>query len=128
MLVPRRVVLEYQVKAAPTDPDLEHLPWLTVVDGVVIDATLPLLPHTGEAAVRSLAGAVRARLLLIDEAKARRIAVGRGFQVAGTLGSVLRAKHQGRVAAVRPVIEQMRAQGRWFSPALIAEILRQAGE
>ena len=76
LLVPRRAVTAYQAKTQPTDPDLEHLSWLAVVDGVVIDATLPLVPDIGEAAVRSLAVAVGARLLLLDEAKARRSAAG----------------------------------------------------
>jgi len=41
--VPRIVLDEYQAKAPPTEPDLAQASWLTVVDAVIIDPTLPLL-------------------------------------------------------------------------------------
>lgn len=124
---PRAVLDEYQAKIPPTEPDLGHLSWLTIVDGVVIDPTLPLL-DVGEAAALSLAQAVGARLILLDERKARRIAMGRGLRVAGTLAVLLRAKEQGLIMAMQPYIRQMQAQGRRFHPNLIARILADAGE
>jgi predicted nucleic acid-binding protein len=124
---PRIVLDEYQAKAPPTEPDLTQASWLTVVDAVIIDPTLPLL-DVGEAAAISLAQTIGARLILLDERKARRIAARIGLPVAGTLAVLLRAKHQGLIAAIRPYITQMQSQGRRFHPDLIARLLEDAGE
>lgn len=124
---PRIVLDEYRAKAPPTEPDLTQALWLTIVDDVIIDPTLPLLDG-GEAAALSLAQTIRARLILLDERKARRIAARRGLQVAGTLAVLLRAKQQGRIAAIRPYILQMQSQGRRFHPNLITHLLEDADE
>jgi len=124
---PRIVLDEYQAKAPPTEPDLAQVSWLTVVDAVIIDPTLPLL-DVGEAAALSLAQTIGARLILLDERKARRIAARIGLQVAGTLAVLLRAKQQGLIAAIQPYITQMQSQGRRFHPDLIARLLEDAGE
>ncbi len=124
---PRIVLDEYQAKAPPTEPDLAQATWLTVVDAVIIDPTLPLL-DVGEAAALSLAQTIRARLILLDERKARRIAARIGLQVAGTLAVLLRVKQQRLIAAIRPYITQMQSQGRRFHPDLIARLLEDAGE
>ncbi len=123
---PRIVLQEYQAKAPPTEPDLTQLSWLRVVD-VTIDPTLPLL-DVGEAAAISLAQMVGARLILLDERKARRIAAQLGLPLAGTLAVLLRAKQLGYILALRPPITQMLNQGRRFHPDLLARLLAEAGE
>jgi uncharacterized protein len=124
---PRIVLEEYQAKAPPTEPDLAQVSWLTIVDAVIIDPTLPLLDG-GEAAALSLAQTIGARLILLDERKARRIAARIGLQVAGTLAVLLRAKQQELIAEIRPYIMQMQSQGRRFHPDLIARLIEDAGE
>ena len=124
---PRIVLDEYQAKAPPTEPDLAQASWLTVVDAVIIDPTLPLLDG-GETAALSLAQTMGARLILLDERKARRIAAHIGLQVAGTLAVLLRAKQQGLITVIGPYITQMQSQGRRFHPDLVALLLEDAGE
>jgi predicted nucleic acid-binding protein len=124
---PRIVLDEYQVKAPPTEPNLAEAPWLRVVDNVVIDPALPLL-DVGEAAALSLAQTIGARLILLDERKARLIAARMGLPVAGTLAVLLRAKQHGFITAVHPYIIQMQSQGRRFHPDLITRLLEDAGE
>lgn len=124
---PRIVLDEYQVKTRPHEPDLARVSWLRVVDDIVIDPALPLL-DAGEAAALPLAQAAEARLILLDERKARRIATHVGLPVAGTLAVLLRAKQHGVITAVRPYITQMQSQGRRFHPDLLARLLEDAGE
>ena len=124
---PRVVVNEYQVKTRPGEPALTQLAWLKIVDDIVIHPALPLL-DAGEAAAISLAQTVGARLVLLDERKARRIAATLGLSIAGTLAILLRAKQLGAIAAIRPYIVQMQNQGRRFHPNLIANLLEEAGE
>lgn len=125
--IPRVVATEYQAKTSPSDSDLMALPWLTIVDTVVLDATLPKL-GSGESAAISLAKSLPARFILLDERKARRIAASQGLVVVGTLAVLVRANRQGLLHAVGPVIAAMQAQGRYFGDALIEKVLRDAGE
>jgi hypothetical protein len=71
---PRIVFDEYQAKVPAEEPDLRHVTWLKLMDDVVLDPTLPLL-DADEAAAISLAQAVLAQPILLDERKARHIAV-----------------------------------------------------
>jgi uncharacterized protein len=125
--IPRAVADEFQAKASAADPDLTQFAWLTIVDAVALDSLLPKL-GAGETAAISLAKSVPARFILLDERKARRIALAQGLIVVGTLAALLRAKDQALIPAIKPHIEAMEAQGRYFGEALIAQILQAAGE
>jgi len=119
---------EYTVGKSKTDPDLNLLPWLQIVTSVTIHASLPSALGAGEAATLSLALAVNARAVLLDETYGRRVARKLGLPVVGTLGVLLAAKQDGLLPAVAPVIEQMIQQGRHISTQLKAQVLRAAGE
>ncbi|MCI0380445.1 MAG: DUF3368 domain-containing protein [Gemmataceae bacterium] len=119
---------EYVAGKSSADPDLDSLPWLQIVPSVPLDPSLPSQIGAGEAATLSLASALNARAVLLDEAYGRRLARLRGMPVVGTLGILLAAKQAGHLAAVKPVIEEMIRQGRHLSAALQARVLRAAGE
>ena len=125
--IPRAVAAEYQAKAAASDPRLEQQPWLTIVDSVAVDPALPKL-GAGEAEAISLALLLGARFILLDERKARRVARLAGLTVVGTLALLVRAKERGLIPAIKPIVESMRAQGRYFGDELIARVLSDAGE
>jgi uncharacterized protein len=120
---------EYQAKMLITDPDLDQLPWLHVTP-VIIERALTELPNlgAGEAATIALAMAHQARAVILDDRLGRRVAFERQLPVVGTLGVLLRAKRAGLVVALAPVLDLMITQGRHISPALQAQVLREAGE
>ncbi len=110
------------------DPVLEKLLWIKVVPPVAVNwVPVPKLAE-GEIAAISLALAVDARVLLIDEQLARRVATGLGLPVVGTLGVLLAAKQSGLLAAVAPVLDLMITQGRHIGGRLYAQVLATAGE
>ncbi|MGA3169394.1 MAG: DUF3368 domain-containing protein [Chthoniobacteraceae bacterium] len=83
----------------------------------------------GEAEAIRLALGPPAAVVLLDDMAARSIASRLGLQVTGTLGLLLRAKQMGYIAAVQPVIEQLRADGRFHvAPGVVAQVLAAAGE
>ena len=82
----------------------------------------------GESEAIILAEQDGADLLLLDERAASRIARERGLHVAGTLGLLVRAKQRGLLVAVRPCLEGLKQAGFYTTPALIARVLKQAGE
>lgn len=82
----------------------------------------------GEAQAIQLAQALRAELLLIDEAAGRRIAARFGLKVSGVVGVLIEARRRGEIRQLRSHLERLRAAGFWLSDALIASALNLAGE
>ncbi len=120
---------EYQAKRLASEPDLTALTWL-VVEAVEPDSDLAAIQglDRGEAATIALGAALQARAVVLDDRLGRRIAAERGLPVIGTMTVLLRARQQGLLPAVGPVIATMLTQGRRISPRLHAHVLRIAGE
>ncbi len=66
--------------------------------------------------------------LIIDDKKARAYARQQGVRVIGTLGVLLKAKQEGLIPVVKPLIERLQATGFRITPALQREALQLAGE
>jgi predicted nucleic acid-binding protein len=94
---------------------------------VGLEALHPTL-GPGETEAIILAQQDGAHLLLLDDRAARQIARARGLPVAGTLGLLVRAKEKGLLTVVRPCLEGLKKAGFYTTPALIALVLKQAGE
>ncbi len=104
--------------------------WITVqtltqpVASLVLRASL----GAGESEAISLAIEVNARLLLLDDLAARRLALGLRLPIVGTLGLLLAAKRKGLLAAVKPCLDQLLGQEFRVSTELYDRVLRDAGE
>lgn len=111
-------------------PNVDQIHWLAVR----APADLTLLPMVidlgaGEAEAIALALASPSHLLILDDALGRRIAHLRALTYTGTLGVLVRAKQEGHLAAVKPLIEALRDQTNMhLRRDLIEWVLRQAGE
>ena len=66
--------------------------------------------------------------LLLDDLKGRRVALELGLPVVGSAGVLVAAKDLGLIAAVRPLLEDLRNAGLHLSRQAFTEILRRAGE
>ena len=83
----------------------------------------------GEAEALALAEEIHAAAVLIDEAAGRAAATENRIPVVGTLGILLRAKTEGVIEGVEPLIESLRHElGFFISERLRTEILERAGE
>jgi predicted nucleic acid-binding protein len=104
---------------------------LTVVDEGDPDA-FPQL-DAGESTVLSAAAAAHG-VVIADERKARSLVLADpGLratirQTTGIIGLILLAKRRGRIAAVRPLLDELLQQGFYISPSLYQEVLGQVGE
>ncbi len=65
---------------------------------------------------------------MIDDLAARRCAASLGLKVNGTLGLVLLAKQSGRIAAARPVMEDLIRGGMFLSRLVLDRALALVGE
>ena len=82
----------------------------------------------GEAETLALAEEMEARLVLLDERKARRYAQQLKLKISGSMGILLLAKEARIIAAVSPVLEEIQEAGLYISTDLMNRILVLAGE
>ncbi|MDE2698440.1 MAG: DUF3368 domain-containing protein [Gemmatimonadota bacterium] len=84
--------------------------------------------HQGEASVLALAEEHDARLVIIDERKARRYAQRIGLPLTGTIGVLLLAKKEGLIDAIKPLLTTLHDNGLYLSVSLIDKALQLADE
>ena len=84
--------------------------------------------HAGEVEVMILAQEEGANLVIIDDNAAKKTAKYLGLTVTGTLGILLKAKRQGIVEKVSPLLSKMKQNGFYIDSRIEAFVLEQAGE
>ena len=67
--------------------------------------------HAGEVEVMLLAQEQNADLVIMDDNAAKKTAKFMGLKVTGTLGVLLRAKREGYIQEIKPIIRAMAADG-----------------
>ena len=104
--------------------------WLQVVpledDALAVE--LLSLIDAGEAEAIALCHQRRGRLLLIDDAKGRKVARRAGLPIVGVAGILLAAKSKGLLTAVSPVLEDLKGVGYRLSNRLMETVRRTANE
>jgi len=90
-------------------------------------AALRLLVDPGESEAIVLAYEKGLRIIL-DDRKAREVAQRLGVPVTGTVGLLVKAKQEGVIATVSPLLDALDANHFRISDALRAEALTLAGE
>jgi predicted nucleic acid-binding protein len=109
--------------------DLKSIQYLKIEPLRSLEA-LALFPtlDKGEAAVLSLATALNADLVIIDERAGRNWAKKLSLPLTGTLGILLRAKQEGHIKAIAPFLSKLQRKGTWLNPKLVKHLLGLAGE
>jgi predicted nucleic acid-binding protein len=93
------------------------------------DPLLDSILDTGEASVIQLARERKAKLVLIDERKARKVArTVYGLKVIGTVRVLVEAKRAGFLQSVNESIQEMREGGYWIHDDIVQFALHEAGE
>ena len=84
--------------------------------------------HAGEVEVMILARELDADLVLMDDEAAKKTAKFLGLKVTGTLGILLKAKKEGYLAKVEPVMDELLRDGLYISDSVQNYVLKEAGE
>lgn len=82
----------------------------------------------GEAEAIALAIETKANYLVVDEQKGRNVANQLGVPIIGLLGILVDAKQAGLISAVRPITQELVANGFRLSPKLIDAVLARVDE
>ncbi|RDC62060.1 hypothetical protein AHMF7616_00651 [Adhaeribacter pallidiroseus] len=82
----------------------------------------------GEASAIALCAEKLDALLILDDLQARKLAEKLKLNYTGTLGIIARAKKEGVIASVKPIIEKIRMTNFRFSEEVFAAIIKAAGE
>ena len=114
----------------PGADELAAATWAIRVDlEVPPEALLAEDVGRGESEAIALAVQRRARLLLLDDRRARRIAeVAYHLRVKGIAGVLVAAKRRGLIASVESLLVQIRGNGYYIAQPIIDRAVREAGE
>lgn len=132
VIVPKAVIREVVESGAGRigADEVESASWLKqkTLD-VPPDPLLASELGAGEAEVITMAFRLNAKLVLIDERRARRIAEqAYNLRVKGSAGILVAAKKANLISSIKPLLESMMAQGYYFSNRLMERACKEAGE
>ncbi|OQA17919.1 MAG: hypothetical protein BWY64_01806 [bacterium ADurb.Bin363] len=84
--------------------------------------------HRGEAETIALAEEKKAFLVLLDDYWGRKIAELRKLRITGTMGIIVKAKKEGIIKEVKPLLIELIYKGFWISDNLYNSILQKSDE
>ena len=129
--IPKAVYREVTAKADSTCSQLKNAQdWIHVVeikdsrDKKMYKAKL----HDGEVEVMILAQEMKSDIVILDDNAAKKTAKYLGLAVTGTLGILIRAKREGYISKVSPVLSEMKDRGFYISEAVEKMVLEQVNE
>ncbi|HEY9005147.1 MAG TPA: DUF3368 domain-containing protein [Ohtaekwangia sp.] len=93
-----------------------------------LQKTLMQIIDAGEASAFALALEIPDTLVIVDDRKARKVALSLGLSVTGTLGIFIKAKRQGLIPAVKPILAKLATTDFRVSEKLLDNILDLTGE
>ena len=109
--------------------DLSEIDWIIIVeiqDKQAVKYFLDL--DFGEAEAIVLATEINADLIILDEKLGRFHAKHADLKVTGTIGILLKAKTEGIILEIKPLLNELIRKDVWISEKLKMEILVKAGE
>jgi predicted nucleic acid-binding protein len=109
--------------------NLSNLNWVRIIeiqDKQAVKYFLDL--DSGEAEAIVLATEIKADLIILDEKLGRFHAKHADLKVTGTLGVLIKAKKEGLINELKPLLFELTKKEVWISDKLIYEILKQVGE
>ncbi len=128
--VPDSVYKEVSIKGKPESEVLkkflETRTKSTNIDDYIIKNSKNL--GSGELEAIALYIKLSAELLIIDDAKAKKVAYANGLEVMGSIGVLLLAKERGLIERIKPLLDLLDASDIYLSSKIIKKALELAGE
>ena len=131
VLIPQAVRREVLAKEDAAARLLAAAPgWIAVREAPTPDVASLIRSqlHAGEVEAIMLARSVGADLVILDDNAAKKAAKRLGMDVTGTLGVLVRAKREGLIERVGPVLDELDDVGFYASKRVREFVLSRAGE
>ncbi|MBN1766999.1 MAG: DUF3368 domain-containing protein [Prolixibacteraceae bacterium] len=128
--IPTAVYSEIEAgKAKGYYKDLSRIDWINIIeiqDKQAVKYFLDL--DAGEAEAIVLAAELNADLIILDEKLGRFHAKHADLKVTGTIGILIKAKSEGLIEKIKPLLNELTNKEVWISEKLKTEILKKVGE
>lgn len=130
VVIPEAVFHEITFQDKPFSKDLYNY-FKNRIKKVTNDMAVEMLLSDigrGEAEAIVLAKELKADVIIVDDLKARKLAILNGLEVRGTIGIFLEAKKKGLIDAIKPLLDMLIENGIRISDTIIRLALEAAGE
>jgi uncharacterized protein len=109
--------------------DLSKIDWIKIIEIENQNALKYFLDlDSGEAEAIVLATEINADLIIMDEKLGRFHAKHADLKVTGIIGVLIKAKQQGIITEIKPLLSELIEKNIWIGDKLMNEILAQTGE
>ncbi|GGK71422.1 DUF3368 domain-containing protein [Rufibacter glacialis] len=104
--------------------------WISIeeVTNTKYQRLLELEVDKGEASAIALGSEKENSLLILDDLQTRNLAQRLGLSFTGTLGLIAKAKQEGIIPSVKPIVQKIRETNFRFSEEVFTNMLKAAGE
>ena len=104
--------------------------WIKIRSAKNVDfqSKLEFKVDKGEASAIALGAETEDCIVILDDLKARKVAVSLHLNFTGTLGILVKAKETGVISSVKPLLLKLKSVGLRFSNEVEREILNQSSE
>jgi len=128
--IPSAVYKEIETgKAKGYYKDLTRVDWINIIETQDKQAVKYFLDlDAGEAEAIVLATELKADLIILDEKLGRFHAKHADLKVTGTIGILIKAKSEGLLEKLKPLLDELTDKEVWISEKLKSEILKKVGE
>jgi len=128
--IPQAVYREIEVgKDRDYYADIKKIDWIDIMSIQTPSARSFLFDlDDGEAETIILAQELTADLAIIDENIGRRYAIQLNIPVTGTIGVLLKAKKQGLITTIAPLLKELREKSSWINDNLFNKAIIISGE
>lgn len=132
LIIPPSVYEEVVIKGAGKSgsDEIRKAKWIEKRE--VSDRELVMRLNTildlGESEAIALAKEIRADLIILDDDKARKVAISEGLNVIGLLILLIWAKEKGVIKKVKPLIDKLKQEGFFISEDLYQNVIQKAKE
>lgn len=116
----------YTTQEVSDEYGLELPKWIVIQDvqDKKYQKILELQIDKGEASAIALAIEIESNLILLDDLKARKLAKKLDLKLTGSLGVISKAKQNGFIKGVKPLIEKIQKTNFRISKKIVDELLR----
>ncbi len=130
LYVPDSVYKEVTIKGKPEADALKKFLETRVKSVKLEEYTIRNTANLGSGELEAIALYINlsADLLIIDDAKAKKVAYANGLEVMGSIGILLLAKEQGLIEEVKPLLNLLLMSNIHISSSVIEKALELAGE